>query len=116
MENQQKTTWIATIVMAFFLILYLWQDYKKNPISLGYYLLGKSVLITIAGIGMSFSKKERERTRERVTAELPERALLINSPNADSRAKHRGYILLAIGIMLFIVWLTVYGFSSLSTV
>lgn len=116
MENQQKTTWIATIAMAFFSVLYLWQDYKKNPLNLGYYLLGMSLLITIAGIGTSFSKKERERTRERVTAELPERALLINSPDADNKSKHRGYILLAIGIILFIVWMTIYGFSSLSTI
>ena len=55
----------------------------KGSVYFGYYLLGFSVLITISGIGMAFSKKERERTRARVTAELPERAALLNAPDAD---------------------------------
>lgn len=116
MEIKQKRTWFVTVVMGFFLILLLWQNYKENPLNLGYYLLGMSILTTIAGIGISFSKAERERTRKRVIEELPERTSLINSPNTDIKHKHRGYIMLIIGIILFIVWLKIYGFSSLSTI
>ncbi len=116
MEIKQKRTWFATVVMGFFLILFLWQDYKENPLNLGHYLLGISILTTIAGIGISFSKAERERTRRHVTEELPERASLINSPDADKKYKRRGYFLLIIGVALFIVWLKFYGFSSLSTI
>lgn len=115
METQQKrTSWLTTILMAGLLFFYLWRDYKKNPLNLGNYLLALSVLITIAGIGVSFSKNERQRTRERVIAELPDRASLIENPDADKKTKHRGYILLAVGIVLFVAWCTIYGFSSLA--
>jgi hypothetical protein len=117
MEIQQKRiTWFTTIAMVFFLALNLWQDYKRNQKSLGYYLLGLSILITIAGIGMSFSKKERERIRKQLVAELPDRASLIEYPDADKKTRRRGYILAVVGIILFITWLKIYGFLSLSSI
>ena len=102
------------IVLAILAVVLMISNFAKDSRYFGYYLLGFSILMTIMGIGMAFSKKERERTRQRVTAELPERAALINVPNADHIFQRRGYITLAIGLALFILWSYIYGFSSLA--
>ena len=114
MNMPMKNSWLALIPLAVIAVLIFYRDYMRDHGVLGYYLLGFSILITIMGIGMAFSKKERERTRQRVTAELPERAALINVPNADHIFQRRGYITLAIGLALFILWSYIYGFSSLA--
>ena len=89
-------------------------DFAKGSRYVGYYLLGFSIIITICGIGMAFSKKERERARATATADLPDRAALINAPNADKVARRRGYYTLAIGVALFIIWCWFWGFSTLA--
>lgn len=111
----KKTSWSGVVVSAGVLIFLIWQDYKNDKFNLGHYFLGISILVIISGIVMSFSKKERERARKRAIADLPERASLIDTPDADEKAKRRGYIMLIIGVILFITWSTIYGFSSLST-
>ena len=68
------------VVIAIIATISLVSNLAKGSRYFGYYLLGFSILITITGIGMAFSKKERERTRAKVTAELPDRAALINAP------------------------------------
>jgi hypothetical protein len=72
----------------------------------GYTLLGMSIILTIAGIAMSFFRKERERMQKRVMTELPERSASLGSPEALKAAQHRGYITLAAGIILFFIWLS----------
>ena len=81
---------------------------------IGYLLLGIGILLTIAGIGMSFSKKERERMQKRVVSELPDRAAITGSPDALQAAQRRGYITLAIGIILLILWFVFFGPQSLA--
>ncbi len=85
-------------------------------VDLGHYLLGLSIIIIIAGIAISFSKKEREHARERAVADLPEQVELINTPDADKKTQRRGYYLLVFGIVLFLIWSWFFGFSSLSTI
>ena len=80
---------------------------------LSYILLVISLLLTIVGIGTSFSRKERERVQKRVMTELPERSAMLGSPEALKTVQRRGYITLVIGIILFIIWLSVFGFQSL---
>lgn len=80
----------------------------------GYLLLACSVFIFISGIGMAFSKKERGRMKAKVAADLPDRAALINAPDADRVVKRRGYYSLAFGFVLFIIWCYFFGFSSLA--
>ena len=63
---------------------------------------------------MAFSMKERERTRARVTAELPDRAALINAPDADRTTQRRGYYALTVGAAVFLIWCWFFGFSSLA--
>ena len=85
-----------------------------NHFSSGNILLFISVMMLIIGISMSFSKKERDRVRSRVTEELPERATLISAPNADLSARRRGYYTLVLGVILFIIWCWFFGLSSLA--
>lgn len=83
---------------------------------LGYVLLAASILLTITGIGMSFSKKERERIQQRIVQELPERSAITGTPEALKAAQRRGYITLAIGIILFILWFIFFGPSTLAAI
>ena len=80
----------------------------------GYTLLGTSVILTIAGIAMSFSKKERERMQKRVMTELPERSASLGSPEALKTAQRRGYITFAAGVILFFIWLSFFGPQTLA--
>ena len=86
----------------------------KDNKYIGYYLLTISIMTIITGIAVSFSKKERERTRAKALAELPERAAFINAPDADRKTRRRGYYLLVIGIALFAIWSWIFGLSSLA--
>lgn len=83
---------------------------------IGHILLGTSIILTIVGIGMSFSRKERERMQKRVAIELPERIAYTGSPEALKIVQRRGYITLTVGIILFILWLIFFGFQSLAIV
>ena len=80
----------------------------------GYYILGFGILIFISGVGMTFSKKERERMRAKLTADLPDRAALINAPDADKITQRRGYYSMAVGLVLFLIWCYFFGFSTLA--
>jgi hypothetical protein len=84
-------------------------------LSLGNLLLALSILLTIAGVAMLFSKKEREQMQKRVMSELPERAAITGSPDALKAAQHRGYITLAVGVALLILWSIFFGLQSLAT-
>lgn len=81
---------------------------------LGYMLLTIGLLLTITGIGMSFSKKERQRMQKRVMTELPERSSTLGSPDALKVAQRRGYITLLVGAALLILWFFLFGFKSLA--
>lgn len=94
-----------------FILISLWGDRHHA----GFILLGLSLLITIAGIGTSFSKKERERVIQRTQADLPEKADVIGSPEAMEKMRRRGHIMFIVGIVLFLIWTHFYGFTSLST-
>ncbi len=89
-------------------------NFTKGSRYFGFYLAIFSVFITISGVGMVFSRKERERTRARVTAELPDRAKLINKPDADKIVQRRGYYTIALGIALFLIWYFFFGFATLT--
>lgn len=102
------------IIFAVLAVVLTISNLAKGSQYFGYFLLGFSILITISGIGMAFSKKERERTRAKVAAELPDRVALINGPDADKIVQRRGYYSLAIGITLFIIWCWFFGFSTLA--
>ncbi len=102
------------IALAILAIVLTISNFAKDSRYFGYYFLGFSILITITGIGMAFSKKERERTRARVTAELPDRAALINAPDADKIFQRRGFYTLAFGVALFLIWCWFFGLSSLA--
>ena len=102
---------VAVAILAIFSII---SNIAKDSRYLGHYLLGLSIITFITGIGLAFSKKERERTKIRLTAELPDRAALINVPDADKIAQRRGYYLLVIGLGLFIIWANYFGLSSLA--
>ena len=67
--------------------------------------LALSILLTIAGLAMAFSKKERERIQQRVLTELPERKAVTGSADALRVAQRRGYVTLGMGAALFIIWL-----------
>lgn len=82
----------------------------------GHFLLGISILLTISGIGMSFSKKERERTQRRIMQELPERSAITGSPEALIAAQRRGYVTLTIGLALFILWFIFFGPETLAAI
>lgn len=102
--------WLIAIIA----IVSLASNLSKDSNYFGYYLLGFSIIIFITGIGMAFSKKERERTRARVTADLPDRAALINAPNVDKIAQRRGFYVLAFGVCLFLIWCWFFGFFTLA--
>jgi hypothetical protein len=53
---------------------------------------------------MAFSKKERERMQKRVVSELPERSTVTGSAEALQIAQRRGYITLAVGVVLLLIW------------
>jgi hypothetical protein len=76
---------------------------------LGYYMLGMSLMVTIVGIGMAFSRKERERIQQKVMQELPERAAYLGSPEALKKTQRRGYHILVVGLALLIVWWFIFG-------
>ena len=59
---------------------------------------------------MAFSKKERERMQKRVMTELPERSAYTGSPEAIQIAQRRGYITIATGVILLVIWFVVYQF------
>ena len=101
-------------VLAVLAVVTMVSNYQKDHKYFGYYLLGFSVLISISGIGMAFSKKERGCTRAKVTAELPDRAALINAPDADKITQRRGYYSLTFGVALFLIWCWFFGLSSLA--
>jgi hypothetical protein len=102
------------IILAILAVITTISNSAKGSRYFGYYLLGFSFLIFISGIGMAFSKKERERTRAKVIVELPERAALINAPDADKITQRRGFYLLTVGLALFLIWCWLFGFSSLA--
>jgi hypothetical protein len=101
-------------VLAILAIALMISNFAKGSLYFGYYILTFSILISITGFGMAFSKRERERTRAQVTADLPERTSLINAPDSDKIAQRRGYYTLVIGITLFLIWCWFFGFSSLA--
>jgi hypothetical protein len=103
------------VVIAIVAIVSTISNLAKDSRYFGYYLLAFSIIITISGIGMAFSKKERERARATATADPPDRAALINAPNADKVAQRRGYYSLAVGTSLFIIWCWFFGLSTLAT-
>ena len=82
-----------------------------NYISLSNVLLTLAILLIIAGIPMAFSKTERERMQKRVMTELPERSAYLGSPEAMQAARRRGVITLAIGFVLFLLWLITFQFG-----
>lgn len=67
-------------------------------------VLGLGILNLIVGIPVSFSKKERERVQKRVVTELPERSAITGAPEALRSYQRRGYIMLAAGVILVIIW------------
>jgi hypothetical protein len=89
------------------------QFISNNP-SIGKALLGLSLILIISGASTAFSRKERKRIRETVTAELPDRTALINASNADKVAQLRGYYTLGVGIIFFGIWCSLFGLSSLA--
>ena len=74
----------------------------------GNVILFMSLMVMIAGAGMAFDRRERERIQERVTQELPERTALLSSPKAAREAQRRGYVTLEIGLVLLIIWFLLY--------
>ena len=60
---------------------------------------------------MAFSKTERERMQKRVMTELPERSTYLGSPEAMQAARRRGFITLAFGFVLFLLWLITFQFG-----
>jgi len=102
------------LLMLGFLIIIFWQAYINDQ--LGHYFLFASIMAIILGIAMSFSKKEREANLKRVLGDLPERAHLIDTPDAGRIIQRKGYIVLIAGIILFIIWSQIYGLSSLSSI
>jgi len=83
---------------------------------LGYYLLGTGIIVAISGISMAFSKKERERIQRAVMKEEPERSTVTGSPEALRAAQKRGYILLAVRVLLLVLWLIFFGPETLAAI
>lgn len=84
-----------------------------TSLSVSVFLLGFSIMSFIAGVAMSFSKKERERIQKRAAIEQPERRDLIMAPDALKKNQRRGYITLVVGVISFVAWLVVFGPTSL---
>lgn len=83
---------------------------------MGHFLLGLSIFLTISGVGMSFSKKERERTQKRIMQELPERSAITGTPEALVATQRRGYVTLTIGVVMLILWFVFFGPETLATI
>ena len=75
----------------------------------GNFMLLMSLMVMIAGAGMAFDRRERERIQKRVIQELPERTTLLNSPKAARETQRKGYIILAAGLILLVAWLIAFG-------
>jgi hypothetical protein len=103
------------VILAGLAVFAVWGQYQKDHRVMGHYLLFFSLMCLIVGMA-SFSKRERERDKQIALAAEPERAGLINASENDEKAKQRGYFILGVGIVAFILWTQVYGLSSLSTV
>jgi hypothetical protein len=99
---------------ALFLLFMSWSTYKSNPSSFGFYNLFWSILLGILGGVYSFSKKQREMSKKRALIAMPERAGLIESPDAEKRQLNVSHYTLATALILFLIWLWFYGFSSLA--
>ena len=76
---------------------------------MGYVLLAIGLLLVICGVAFTFSRKERERTLAKIIMELPDSKEHTGAPEAIRNAKRRGYLMLAIGLVLVAIWAALYS-------
>jgi hypothetical protein len=108
-----QNSWVTAISGAVFVALALWSMYAKNPSSLGFVILLWSILFAILG-GLELNKKYRAEHRKLAMIQFPDRIAALEAPDADKKGFHLAEYTVLAALVLFLIWLRFYGFSSLA--
>jgi len=109
-----KESWFTRIAVGLGAAVSMWSLYQRDHKSLGFIFLFGSILTIIAGFTTLVSKRTRQRARAITLATEPYPAASFDSSEAEKKAQRRGYIILLIGVVMFLTWSVFYGFSSLA--
>ncbi len=110
-EKMDTESWTSVIAGAAAALIAVWGYYKKDPGSFGLLLIFFSVMFAIGG-GVSLSKRHRAKQRKFAILQFPDRIAKIEAPGADKRALRMAQFMLLASLIIFLIWLRFYGWSS----